>query len=292
MLGVSQLAYLVFEVSDLGAWAEFATRLLGFGVTEGQGGLELRYDERAYRILLQEGPADDLAGLGWQVDDVATLERIAASLQSADVPTSKDPELARGRRVERLLHFEDPAGNRNELVVGPTDGDAFRSPKIRGGYTTGSLGMGHLALNSRTRQESEDFYCRHLGLRLSDRIVADLKVMQIDIAFLRANARHHSLALGGPLGRAMHHFMLQMNSLDDVGRTFDRAWRAERVVTTLGRHSNDLMTSFYVTTPSGFQLEIGWGGVEVDETTWQTTTHDRIAVWGHQHLRPLEESSP
>ena len=289
MPAVSELAYLGFEVSDPGAWAEFARRLLGIEVCEGQGGLELRYDERGYRIVLRPGVADDLAFLAWEAPDEHALDELSRGLEAAGTPVHDDPELAALRRVRRLAWFDDPAGNRNELVVGPEAGPgAFNSAKVPGGYTTGELGMGHLALNARTREESEGFYCQHLGLRLSDRIRADLGVMKVDLAFLRANRRHHSLAVGGPLGRAMHHFMLQMNRLDDVGRTLDRARRARLLTTTLGRHSNDRMISFYLLTPSGFQVEIGYGGVEIDDATWQPCTHDTIAVWGHRPLLPKE----
>ncbi len=290
MAAVSELAYLGFEVSDLEAWAEFAMQLLGFDVRPGQGGLELRYDDRAYRILLREGPADDLVFLGWAAPDGESLDAMMASLRAAGVSVEEDPTLASQRRVERLVVFDDLTGNRNELVLGPAPGDgAFESRKIRGGYATGSLGMGHLALTSRTRAEGEAFYCDHLGLRVSDRIRATLPIMELDLVFLRANDRHHSLAIGGPLGSAIHHFMLQMNDLDDIGRTLDRATRAGRLATTLGRHSNDRMVGFYVTSPSGFQVEIGWGGVEVDEATWKVTTYDRIAVWGHRHIHANQE---
>ena len=49
----------------------------------------------------------------------------------------------------------------------------------------------------------------------------------------------------------------------------------------LGRHPNDLMTSFYVRTPSGFDLEYGAGGVTVDDAAWETETYDALSIWGH-----------
>ncbi|MFT7621164.1 MAG: catechol-2,3-dioxygenase, partial [Myxococcota bacterium] len=39
---VSQLGYLVFEVSDLDAWATFATDILGLGMTRKDDTLTLR----------------------------------------------------------------------------------------------------------------------------------------------------------------------------------------------------------------------------------------------------------
>ena len=43
----------------------------------------------------------------------------------------------------------------------------------------------------------------------------------------------------------------------------------ERISVTLGRHTNDFMTSFYAKTPSSFMVECGWGGREIDPATWQ-----------------------
>jgi 3,4-dihydroxy-9,10-secoandrosta-1,3,5(10)-triene-9,17-dione 4,5-dioxygenase len=41
------------------------------------------------------------------------------------------------------------------------------------------------------------------------------------------------------------------------------------------------MTSFYVQTPAGFDLEIGCDGLVIDPATWETTRHEAISVWGH-----------
>jgi hypothetical protein len=51
---------------------------------------------------------------------------------------------------------------------------------------------------------------------------------------------------------------------------------------TLGRHTNDLMYSFYLVTPSGFNLEFGYGGRSVDDATWQIAHYDAASIWGHR----------
>ena len=60
---------------------------------------------------------------------------------------------------------------------------------------------------------------------------------------------------------------------------------------TLGRHTNDWMTSFYSHTPSGFFVEYGWGGRVIDPATWQPhETFDGPSFWGHERLHmPPEE---
>ena len=63
----------------------------------------------------------------------------------------------------------------------------------------------------------------------------------------------------------IHHIMMELFNLDDVGQAYDIA-SAEpgRIGTTLGRHTNDFMTSFYARTPNDFMVEYGWGGRSID----------------------------
>jgi len=76
--------------------------------------------------------------------------------------------------------------------------------------------------------------------------------------------------------------MLEMTTLIDVGRCHDRMRKAKIPESaTLGRHVNDEMTSFYMQTPSGFDLEIGCDGLVIDPATWVPTAHEQISVWGH-----------
>jgi Glyoxalase/Bleomycin resistance protein/Dioxygenase superfamily len=84
----------------------------------------------------------------------------------------------------------------------------------------------------------------------------------------------------------MHHLMVELYSFDDVGQGYDIALGdKDRIVATLGRHPNDLVTSFYMRTPSDILVEYGWGGVEVYDATWQPTEMASVAsFWGHQGL--------
>ena len=78
--------------------------------------------------------------------------------------------------------------------------------------------------------------------------------------------------------------MLQVVSLDDVGIAHDmRADRGIPLSMTLGRHTNDRMFSFYVRTPSGFEVEYGWGADTVDnEDEWVVTHMRSPSIWGHR----------
>jgi hypothetical protein len=84
----------------------------------------------------------------------------------------------------------------------------------------------------------------------------------------------------------MHRLMMELFSFDDVGQGYDIALAdRERVAVSLGRHPNDLVTSFYMRSPSGMLIEYGWGGREVDDATWQPQQMDTVeSFWGHDGL--------
>ena len=283
---VSQLGYLAFEVSDLGAWETFATRVLGLEVASrrADGALALRMDGHAARIFLTPGPANDLGCVGWETANDAELAAVVARLRAAGVAVreASAPERA-ARGVERLFCFEDPAGNPSEVYCGPSlAATPFQSRVVRGGFVGDGQGLGHVVLRANTKEESTRFYCDVLGLRLSDTIICEFYGHKVDLSFFHANARHHSVAFGDKQRKRIHHFMLEVRSMDDVGLAFDRALRdGVRIMQTLGKHPNDGMFSFYARTPSGFQFELGWGGKQVDDATWTPTTYDRISEWGH-----------
>ena len=96
-------------------------------------------------------------------------------------------------------------------------------------------------------------------------------------------ARHHTVAFAAVPGLAgLHHLMLEVTNLDDVGTALDVIGGREiPLAMSLGRHTNDLMTSFYVRTPSGFEIEYGTGGIVVDDDTWTVGTHASGSRWGH-----------
>lgn len=105
-----------------------------------------------------------------------------------------------------------------------------------------------------------------LGFRVSD----EIDFAGNTLVFLHVNPRHHSLAIKGVPGmRGLHHLMLQVEDLDDVGMAHDLCLdRDIPLAMTLGRHTNDRMLSFYVRTPSGFEIEYGWGAQTVDDPNW------------------------
>lgn len=285
---VRSLGYFVFEVSSLEAWDHFLTEVIGVerGVALGEGLVPYRTDERAARILLRRGSADDLVALGFEVANREALDRVTehvASLGHSIERGSAGEAEARG--VEGFARTFEPGGVAVELFHGPVIADTpFRRDVVASGFVTGEQGVGHLALRAHDIDETRTYFEQVLSFALSDHIRCTLPGnFEVDITFLHVNPRHHTVALGSGLPKHVHHFMLQMGSLDDVGAALDRAFANRvRVVQSLGRHPNDKMVTFYCVTPSGFECEVGWGGLTVDDSTWEPTTYDRVSDWGHQ----------
>lgn len=290
MSRVQRLGTLGFEVSDIGAWERFAVDVLGLTVGERgpDGSLALRMDERARRINLHAGPADDLAYLGFEVDDEAALQDLVVKLGAAGVKvTETKPEIAHARGVDSLRRLEDPSGIPIELSCGfAAAAEPFRSELVPSGFVTGKGGVGHAVITANDIDASDRFYRECLGMRLSDRVEAEVMPgVDVEIRFLHANPRHHTVAFASlPMPKRIHHFMVEVGAMADVGHAYDRAFDAGvPIVNQLGQHPNDGVFSFYALTPSGFQVELGWGGVEIDDATWDSTAvYNRTSTWGHR----------
>jgi 2,3-dihydroxybiphenyl 1,2-dioxygenase len=280
-----RLGYLAIEARDLDAWQSFAVDVLGLEASRREdGAMALRCDDWAQRFLVTQGPADDVTAIGWEVDDEAALRTVVECLHAATVEVTPGTDAeARDRRVTRLVKLRDPAGTPLEVFHGgECSSSPFRSPHLVSSFVTGAQGLGHVVVGARDLEQSQRFYCDLLGFRLSDRIVCEIYGYPVDITFLHASPRHHTVAIGAQLPKRIHHFLLEVASMDDVGLAFDRAMRAGvKIIQTLGRHPNDRMFSFYGKTPSGFEFECGWGARSVDDATWVPTTYDRISEWGH-----------
>lgn len=293
MAGAKRLAYVQLEVSDLGEWRRFARDVLACEVVNGSDSDNewLRIDDRPWRVHLSRGPKNDLAAIGLEVDCREDFDEIESRLRAAghEVRSGNAAECEK-RGVHAMLLFKDPAGLAVELSYGSLmrPQSPCHTPLAHGGFVTGNQGLGHLMLVVENFAEVHKFYCDMLGFVTSDYVsTKDYGGQKGDFIFMRCNERHHTVAVGFlPIGRTLGHLMLQVKEFDDVGRALDRVHRSGfRQTRALGRHVNDRMFSFYVESPSGIQIEYGWGGIEVEEGHSDVKTYDVTSVWGHQHLK-------
>jgi extradiol dioxygenase len=284
---IMSLGYLRVESPDAKEWATFGPEVLGMAASEDPLGrpnvVSLSNDDRPGRLTITEGPANRLTAVGWELPNAEELEIAADELAAGGVEVRRagDEERA-AAQVRDLVSFTDPAGFHHELFYGQlTVPGTFRPGRAMSGFVTGGQGLGHIVLAVPDLADSLEFFRGVLGFRVSDEI--DMGPNRL--VFFHVNPRHHSLAIMGIPGvRGLHHLMLQVSSLDDVGIAHDMcADRGIPLAMTLGRHTNDRMFSFYVRTPSGFEVEYGWGADTVDDEDQWVVTHMRSpSIWGHR----------
>lgn len=286
---ITALGYVGIKSSQSEQWSRMATDLLGMQRIDHAAKVQAyRMDDRKQRLIVDGSDDSGLAVMGWEVVDAAALDRLAGRLEDNGVKVTRGTRaLAEQRHVAELISVQDPANNTVEIFWGAAlASDPFRPGRPISGFRTGPLGMGHVVLNVEEVEPLLQFYRDLLGFKVSDFGLTPYKLY-----FFHVNGRHHSFAMVGSGRRTLHHFMVELGSLDDVGQGYDLAQLEDgRVAYTLGRHTNDHMTSFYVNTPSGFFIEYGWGGRIIDPKTWQPhETFDGPSLWGHERLYMPDE---
>jgi 3,4-dihydroxy-9,10-secoandrosta-1,3,5(10)-triene-9,17-dione 4,5-dioxygenase len=285
-VSVRGLGYVGLETPDLPAWSAFATDVLGLMVAPHSRDdvLQLKIDDRPHRFTVVSGERDRMAYAGWEVRDGAALDALTSRLLDAGfaMTDATDDELD-VRRVHAMRWCLDPSGTRVELFHTPIhDHVRFVSPVGVSGFVTGDMGMGHVVMLASDYEGSFAFYTELLGFGLSDMMSLD----GLPLRFLHCNARHHSLALAPHHTSRLAHFMLEVESVDEVGYCYDRCLGAEvPIAQTLGRHTNDHMLSFYLRAPRGYEIEYGCGGRRIDAETWVTSEITAVSFWGHHRLK-------
>ncbi|MBW2269397.1 MAG: VOC family protein [Deltaproteobacteria bacterium] len=306
-MDIRGLGYVGFESPDPKQWLEFATGVIGMmparsipgesAIAPGQeppsggsglapdGTAFLKMDERRWRVAVHPGETAGLRYVGFEVTGIVAFERAIAELEERGTAvTHCSEEEAQQRSVQGLAAFADPSGNRIELFHGPVSDFKFVSPVGVKRFVTGELGLGHLALFVSDMEATLDFLIRTLGFDLSDFVRFG---PGLSIQFLRCSPRHHTIAvarIGDICG--LHHLMLEVEDVDEVGQALERAEAAGIPITaTLGRHRNDNMLSFYMRSPAGFDVEIGCDGMHVGDG-WIAREMCEADVWGHKGLTP------
>ena len=292
-MSIRSLGYLRIEATDIAAWREYGLKVVGMVEGRGQleGALYLRMDDFPARLVIVPGDHDRLQVSGWETANAEGLQEIRNRLDVQGTPYKEATaaELA-DRRVDEMIVFQDPSGNTLEVFHGA----ALEHRRVVSPYghrfVTADQGLGHVVLTTRDDVESLHFYRDVLGFKLRDsmRLPPQLVGRPADgppawLRFFGVNPRHHSLAfMPGETPSGIVHLMVEVEHSDDVGLCLDRALRRKVPMSaTLGRHVNDLMLSFYMKTPGGFDIEFGCEGRTVDDHDWIARESTAVSLWGH-----------
>jgi 3,4-dihydroxy-9,10-secoandrosta-1,3,5(10)-triene-9,17-dione 4,5-dioxygenase len=304
------LGYIGFGALDPEQWLEFGTKIIGAmpsralpGESWGtpmdptsspaskgkgvgtDGSVYLKFDDYQWRIAIHpHATKRDILYIGFELASGEDIEEAVLELQQSGFEARMgSEEEARSRSVTGIAFTKDPNGNNIELFYGPCKDFKFQSP-VGAQFKMGSLGLGHMNLFVSDLIEVGAFYNQTLGFKLSDYIMF---APGLSANFFHCNARHHTLGLTrvGDIN-GLHHIMFELENSDMVGQCLDRAMAAGIPITsTLGRHTNDRMLSFYMSSPFGFEVEIGCEGLLVDEQ-WLPSEFCEGDVWGHKGLDP------
>lgn len=286
---IKALGYFVAQTDDLSKWQHYAEQVLGMSTHPApSGGLYVKMDERPFRMLILEGSENRYIASGWELASKAAFDAALKKLTEHQVPWElADSEQCTQRGVQELVIFNDPAGNTHEVYWGFLSGcEPFISPQGVPRFLTDEMGLGHTVLPAPNFDETHQFLTDVMGFQLSD--IFNFRPVEgapsARIYFMHCNnPRHHSLAICEfPVPSGCVHTMVEVDSMSEVGRANDRRIEHDvKLSATLGQHLNDKMTSFYMQTPSGFDMEFGYGGLQVDWDNHSAFEFTRVSLWGH-----------
>ncbi|MEP4147758.1 MAG: VOC family protein [Halioglobus sp.] len=297
-MSVSASGYLRIGSTDVDSWMDFGTGVLGMmdAQREDAGGARfLRLDDHPFRFMIEPAEADGLIATGLEFPDEDAFTRTCEALAEAGhAVTQGSTDDAKRRCVTALATTVDPSGNTIELYWGrELDYTPLISPQGVPGFVTtyqqtGDMGFGHLVLPAPDFDATSAFYTDIIGMGITD-ILYPPGMEGAKIHFMHANnPRQHSLALfNAPHPLGVVHIMVEVETMDEVGRGMDRAQAAgSHFLATLGRHVNDNMCSVYLLAPGGVAVEFGYDGMLIDPQTHVATVSTEGDLWGHEYSFP------
>ena len=290
MTTVTELGYMRLGVSDLEAWKAYAT-LLGLEIEEeaDSGRVYLRMDRWHHRIVLEQNDADDMLAAGLRLAGPQEFHEFKEKLSAQGIAFElASREECIDHKVLEFLTTTDPSGVPLEVFHGPrvdTHRPFHPARPMFGRWVTGAGGVGHVMLKSNNFQQSADFCRDVLGMRGG----VEYRISRgdgppVDLWFFHCNERDHTFSYGFPTEKYLQHLMLEVDNLDDVYYAYERVKGKYPIAIELGKHANDQVFSFYSVSPSGFQIEIGFGS---DPAKHQSEFYVGD-TYGHQFVPPAK----
>lgn len=297
-MSVANLGYIHISETDKGSWQQFGGNILGLMPIERPEFADntfLKMDDAPFRVMVSVTDEAKLLATGWDTGSQAGFDAMVAKLEAAGVTvTAGDDTGAALRCVTQYASAQDPAGNPFEIFHTRTSTAecdvAFESPVGIKQFVTGDMGLGHAVIPAPNADETHAFYTDVMGFGNSDHLRLPPPAEgapEMRIIFMHAsNARHHSLALANfphPVG--IVHMMVEVTTIDEVGACLDRVNQAGiPLLSTLGRHCNDNMVSFYAIGPGGIAVEFGYDGLQIEDwSKFPPTESTEGDFWGHAY---------
>ena len=249
MIDLKCVCYVRLGTRDIEGATRFATDVLGLEISEVvKGAVYFKSDQREHTLYYVEGDPSDQAA-AFEVGSCAALSAAASELERIGYAVhAGTPGEADSRKVREFIAFNDPSGNRIELVWRP----AHSGARYHGERDAGITGFSHIGLCTTDAARDEAFWTHVCNARVSDRIgVAPL---------LRINEVHHSVALFPTSHPGIQHINHQVESTDDVMRSYHfLRERQIKIVFGPGRHPTSSAKFLYFEGPDGMVFEYSSG---------------------------------
>jgi 2,3-dihydroxy-p-cumate/2,3-dihydroxybenzoate 3,4-dioxygenase len=288
VITLTDIAYVRSGVADLGSAVAFATGIVGLELVapiDSSGVANLRADWRHHCLALVEGPSGVLAS-GFAVAGTDALDAAETELERSGLTVSRGSVAeARSRRVREFIAFDDPSGNRIELV---SQQETAARP-VAYARQAGITEFGHLCLDAPDVHEAYKFWSTRFNARVSDWLGDAACLMRIDPV-------HHKLAVFRGDGPGLCHMNFQVATIDDLFRNW-RFLQSRNVEIEMGpgRHPQSTAIFVYFQGPENFTYEYSFGVRRIeDEASWVPRTFDpaepgSIDMWLGPTSRPVTQ---
>jgi 2,3-dihydroxy-p-cumate/2,3-dihydroxybenzoate 3,4-dioxygenase len=287
VITLTDIAYVRSGVADLEAATRFATEIVGLELAQPTevGVAHLRADHRHHCLALIEGPSGVISS-GFTVDGLDALDAAETELERAGLAVRRGSGAeARSRRVREFIAFDDPFGNRIELV---SQQETVARP-VAFSRSAGITEFGHLCLDAPDVHEAYRFWSTRFSARVSDWLGDAACLMRIDPV-------HHKLAVFRGDGPGLCHMNFQVATVDDVFRNW-HFLQSQNVEIEMGpgRHPQSTAIFLYFQGPEQFTYEYSFGVRRIeDEANWVPRTFDpaepgSIDMWLGPTTRPVTQ---
>lgn len=255
----SRLGYCRLHVTDLAKSVAFYRDLMGLMLAREEGQTAwLRCSDKPYDLVLEQGRAAGLSGVGFELETAAGLEHAFARIADLGyAPEWNDAARNAAQQVASGFRFRNPdTGLELDFYAGQAVADTAYQPTV-----TKIERLGHVVLNCKSYADAHRFWVDDLGFAISDHVPGK-------IAFLRAwpNPLHHSFALLEGAEDGLNHFNFMVTDIDDVGTAMNRLKKADvPIVFGPGRHLPSTSIFIYFLDPDGITTEYSFGMEEIPE---------------------------
>lgn len=277
MINLLDIRYVRLGTRDRTQADTFARTVLGLEqVREEAGTTYFRSDNRDHTLAYFEGDPTDHT-VGFELRDADALEAAAAELSNRGVAVrAGTPDECDQRHVKTFVHFQDPTGNKIDLMVGSHHSGRRYFPSRDAGIT----GFSHVGLCTTDAARDERFWTQVLGARVSDRIG--------DAPLLRIDEVHHKVALFPTTRSGVQHVNHQVASVDDIMRAWYMLQKLNvPIAFGPGRHPTSGAMFLYFRGPDNMIFEYS-SGVRLitaeDEVGYQPRqfpqSNESFCMWG------------